>query len=145
MLLSVAGSCKMWWPYSTINWLMTCRSVPWFLSSQRFCGSVSIILACCVHPVARLKDVGLFGTSAFEQVSVDDVLCSIIFLYHLKVFFWYFVIDAHKVRTKNSLCITLIVLWIFLCNLIDMYVASVELWTLLLKWNLVKWTFLHIS
>jgi hypothetical protein len=66
---------------------MTCRSVPWFLSSQRFCGSVSIILACCAHPVARLKDVGLFGTSAFEQVSVDDVLCLLIFLYHLKVFF----------------------------------------------------------
>jgi hypothetical protein len=147
MLVSVAGSCKMWWPYSTVNWLMTCSSVPWFLPSQRFCGSVSIILACCAHPVARLKDVGLFGTSAIEQVSVSPwmmTLCVCLSSY-ITWRCWYFVIDAHKVRTKNSLCITLNVLWIFLCNLIDMYVASVELWTLLLKWNLVKWIFLHIS
>jgi hypothetical protein len=75
----------------------------------------------------------------------DDVVCLLIFLYRLKVLVCYFVIDAHEVRTKNSLCITLNVVWIFLCNLIDMYVASVELWTLLLKWNLVKWIFLHIS
>jgi len=45
------------------------RSLQKILLNERSYVTIGIILACFAHPVARLKDAGLFGTSTFEEVS----------------------------------------------------------------------------